>query len=111
MLVTPDKRLKVVDFGIARALASIAPDEKSDVVWGSPQYFSPEQATGGASSPASDVYALGIVMYEMLTGQLPFSASSPEELARLHREMPPPSPRRSRPPWRWERAISRKRPC
>jgi serine/threonine protein kinase len=56
MLVTPDNRLKVVDFGIARALATISPDEQTDVVWGSPQYFSPEQAGGGAPSPASDVY-------------------------------------------------------
>lgn len=94
MLVTPDKRLKVVDFGIARALASIVPDEKTDVVWGSPQYFSPEQATGMAPSPASDVYSLGVVMFEMLTGQQPFTADASEELARLHREVPPPSPRR-----------------
>jgi serine/threonine protein kinase len=94
MLVTPDKRLKVVDFGIARALASIVPDEKTDVVWGSPQYFSPEQATGVAPSPASDVYSLGVVMFEMLTAQQPFTADSSEELARLHREVPPPSPRR-----------------
>jgi serine/threonine protein kinase len=92
MLITPDSRLKVVDFGIARALASIQPEEKNDVVWGSPQYFSPEQAGGNPPSPASDVYSLGVVMYEMLTGELPFSASSPEELARLHRELPPPSP-------------------
>jgi len=97
MLVTPDQRLKVVDFGIARALASISPDEQTDVVWGSPQYFSPEQAAGGAPSPASDVYSLGIVMYEMLTGQLPFTASTAEELARMHREVPPPSPRRLNP--------------
>src|SRR5690606_34479668 len=82
MLVTPDDRLKVVDFGIARALASIHPDEKSEVVWGSPQYFSPEQAAGAAPSPASDVYSLGVVMYEMLAGQLPFTAPTPEELAR-----------------------------
>ncbi len=92
MLITPDFRLKVVDFGIARAIATIHPEEKFDVVWGSPQYFSPEQAAGSHPSPASDVYAIGVIMYEMLTGELPFSASSPEELARLHRELPPPSP-------------------
>jgi serine/threonine protein kinase len=97
MLVTPDKRLKVVDFGIARALASISPDEKPDVVWGSPQYFSPEQAAGEPPSPASDVYSLGVVFFEMLTSQLPFGASSPEELARLHRDVPPPSPSRFNP--------------
>ncbi len=91
MIITPDKRLKVTDFGIARALASIQPEEKTDVVWGSPQYFSPEQAAGNAPSPASDVYSLGIVIYEMLTGQLPFNAASAEELAKLHRQaLPPP---------------------
>ncbi|NIP44345.1 MAG: protein kinase, partial [Aliifodinibius sp.] len=46
MIVTPDRRLKVTDFGIARAYASINPDDQTDVVWGSPQYFSPEQAAG-----------------------------------------------------------------
>ena len=62
MIVTPDGRLKVTDFGIARALSTIMPDERADVVWGSPQYFSPEQAVGEAPSPASDVYSLGIVL-------------------------------------------------
>ncbi len=92
-LITPDNRVKVTDFGIARALASILPEERTDVVWGSPQYFSPEQASGGAPSPASDVYSLGVVMYYMLTGRLPFTAGSATELAQLHRSAIPLPPR------------------
>jgi serine/threonine-protein kinase len=84
MLVSTDGRLKVTDFGIARALATITPGEKTDVVWGSPLYFAPEQARGEALSPASDVYSIGVVMYELLSGTPPFTASTPSELARLH---------------------------
>ena len=84
MLVSPDGRLKVTDFGIARALATMMPGERTDVVWGSPLYFSPEQAQGEAPSPASDVYSIGVVMYELLCGTPPFTASTADELARLH---------------------------
>ncbi|MCK6567213.1 MAG: protein kinase [Anaerolineales bacterium] len=84
MIVAKDNRLKVTDFGIARALATIKPGERNDVVWGSPLYFAPEQAAGETPTPASDVYSLGIVLYEILTGTPPFTASTADELARLH---------------------------
>ncbi len=97
ILITPDHRVKVTDFGIARAISGIHPDEQSDIVWGSPLYFSPEQAAGQAPSPASDVYALGVVMYEMLTGRPPFVAKTAETLARLHRETAPLPPSKYNP--------------
>jgi serine/threonine protein kinase len=97
LLITPDLRMKVVDFGIARALASIHPEEKAEVVWGSPHYFSPEQAAGLPPSQASDVYSLGIIMYEMLTGKLPFTAPTATEISKMHREVLPPAPRELNP--------------
>lgn len=90
ILVTPEGRIKVTDFGIARALATIHPQENNEIVWGSPQYFSPEQAAGEAPTPASDVYSIGVTLYEMLTGRLPFTAQDPQQLALMHlRDQPP----------------------
>jgi serine/threonine protein kinase len=91
VLIATDDRAKITDFGIARALASILPDEASEIVWGSPQYISPEQAAGGPPSPASDVYAIGVMLFEMLAGRLPFVSSDPRQLAELHLSTPAPS--------------------
>jgi serine/threonine-protein kinase len=94
ILVTPEHKIKVADFGIARAFTGAGVQEQEaveDVVWGSPHYFSPEQAAGEPPTPASDVYSIGIVMFELLTGQLPFTGSDYKELAMAHFSQEPPS--------------------
>lgn len=91
-IVTPDGRVKITDFGIARALASINPKEERDVVWGSPQYFAPEMAAGNAPTLASDVYSMGVIMYYLFTGRLPFEGKSARELSQMHQNESPTPP-------------------
>ncbi|MDX9917027.1 MAG: Stk1 family PASTA domain-containing Ser/Thr kinase [Gudongella sp.] len=83
IMVTDDKRIKVTDFGIARAVTSSTITTTSSVL-GSVHYFSPEQARGGYTDEKSDIYSLGIVMYEMITGQVPFDGDSPIGVALKH---------------------------
>ena len=83
VILSPEGHAEVADFGISRAYTT-ALHEQNDVVWGTPQYFAPEQASGGMPTPASDVYSIGVMLYEMLSGQLPFRASDPHQLARMH---------------------------
>jgi len=91
IMVTEDGRLKVTDFGIARAVTSSTITTTSNVL-GSVHYFSPEQARGGYTDEKSDIYSLGIVMYEMLTGKIPFEGETPISVALKHvqDEMTPP---------------------
>lgn len=89
VLVTGDGRVKVTDFGIARAISETSLYDPAEL-WGTPQYFSPEQAAGEMATPASDVYSIGIIMFEMLTTQLPFEADSHTALALKHIYEPPP---------------------
>ncbi len=90
ILITKDFRVKVTDFGIAQALTDTQPTQRQDIVWGSPHYFAPEQARGEKPTAASDVYAIGIVVFEMLTGRLPYQGANNQELAMAHLREPIP---------------------
>lgn len=93
VLVTPDGQVKVTDFGIARAAASGQLTETGTVL-GTVYYCSPEQAQGKAVTPASDIYSVGVVLFEMLTGRLPFEGEGPLAVALKHLQEEPVEPSR-----------------
>ena len=95
VLVDAEGRVKVTDFGIARAGTSQMTETGSIV--GTAQYLSPEQARGGEVDPRSDLYSLGVVLYELLTGKTPFDGETPVEIAMKHLSNAPKPPSKLRP--------------
>lgn len=92
ILISEDGRVKVTDFGIAQAVTASTVTYNGAIL-GSVHYFSPEQARGGQTAEKSDLYSLGVVLFEMLTGQIPYSGDSPVTVALKHLQEPFPKPR------------------
>jgi hypothetical protein len=101
IVVTASGRAKVLDFGIAKLLPSSGgprtPRTRTGVILGTPEYMAPEQINGGLADPRSDVYAMGVVLFEAVTGQRPFRGRTDFELMKAHVDEPPPLPRALRP--------------
>src|SRR5699024_7624896 len=96
VLIDHHGTVKVTDFGIAIALSATALTQTNSVL-GSVHYLSPEQARGGKATKKSDIYSLGIVFYELVTGQMPFSGQSPVSIALKHLQNDTPSVRQINP--------------
>lgn len=96
ILIDHDGNVKITDFGIAMALTATSITQTNSVL-GSVHYLSPEQARGGMANRKSDIYSLGIVMFELLTGRLPFSGESAVSIALKHLQSETPSVRRWNP--------------
>jgi serine/threonine-protein kinase len=92
VLISDDGEVKLVDFGLVRAIAE-AGITSTSVILGTAAYLSPEQVEGAATGPRSDVYAAGVMAFELLTGTTPFTGDNPLAVAsqRLDRDVPPPS--------------------
>src|SRR5271163_4581653 len=96
VLITDEGQVKVTDFGIARAINTEESLTQTGAVMGTATYFSPEQAEGIGVDPRSDVYSLGVVLFEMVTGRTPFLGETPVAVASKHVRDQPPLPRELR---------------
>ncbi|MDR0788858.1 MAG: Stk1 family PASTA domain-containing Ser/Thr kinase [Bifidobacteriaceae bacterium] len=90
IMITREGTIKLMDFGIARALADSSVTDKEDGVVGTPQYISPEQAQGQVADMRSDLYSVGCVFFECVTGQAPFQGETPVSIAYQHVTAPHP---------------------
>ncbi|WP_145962181.1 protein kinase domain-containing protein [Thermoflavimicrobium daqui] len=97
ILITLDGHVKVSDFGISRFVEGGTQLTETDVVIGTVHYFSPEQASGAKLSFTSDIYSFGIMLYEMVTGEVPFKNGNSVIIAYQHIEKPLPDPRKFNP--------------
>ncbi len=95
IIISPEGRVKVTDFGIAKATTEQG-HTKAGTRLGTLWYMSPEQVKGKPADARSDLYAMGITLYQMVTGKLPFFGNSDFEIMRAHTETPPPNPKRIR---------------
>ncbi len=106
VIITREGRVKLADFGIARLAGSLVKTQTGAVL-GTPEYMAPEQARHGESSPKTDLYSLGVLLYELATGRLPFTGGDPFSIALRHISEAPVAPRRHDPeiPENLERII------
>jgi serine/threonine protein kinase len=92
IIIATDGQVYLADFGLARMVQSATSTLSQDMLVGTPQYISPEQAKGEPTDARTDVYALGVVLFEMLTGRVPFSADTPYAIIHDHIYLAPPLP-------------------
>src|SRR5579859_2243203 len=101
MMMTPEKRLLLTDFGLVKIIAGAYANQVrltgEGAPVGTPDYMAPEQVLGEGVGSRADLYSLGVILYQMLTGTTPFQGETPMQIAAQHLQIPPPSPHLLRP--------------
>ena len=105
IMIDKEGQAKIMDFGISRSLAGGGTTAEGAII-GTPEYMSPEQVEGKEADQRSDIYALGIILFEMVTGRLPFEGETPFSIANKQKTEPPPDPRKLNPQIVLRQAVS-----